>query len=61
MIGRGGMGVVFAGRDVRLDRAVAVKVLPPEFAADATQAIASDEFVFREARQADLFSYGWEH
>ncbi|MEM7311873.1 MAG: serine/threonine-protein kinase [Planctomycetota bacterium] len=32
-IGQGGMGVVFEGRDLRLDRNVAIKVLKPELAA----------------------------
>jgi serine/threonine protein kinase len=34
-IGAGGMGEVYRGRDTRPDRAVTVKILPAEFAANA--------------------------
>jgi hypothetical protein len=48
LIGRGGMGVVFKGRDIRLQRIVAIKVLAAQLAANGT---ARQRF-FREARAA---------
>lgn len=52
-LGRGGMGVVYLARDLRLDRPVALKVLPAEFAADA----ALRERFLRETRTAASFSH----
>src|SRR5687767_1279714 len=52
-VGRGGMGVVYAARDPRLDRPVALKVLLPEFASDP----AYELNFLKEARSAAKFSH----
>jgi serine/threonine-protein kinase len=52
-LGRGGMGVVYLAREVRLDRQVAIKLLPPEL---ATQSQLRDRFI-REARTAARLSH----
>ena len=51
-IGRGGMGVVYAGRDIRLDRLVAIKVLPDLVSSDLVR-----ERFLREARAAARLSH----
>ncbi len=52
-LGRGGMGTVYLARDRRLDRPVALKVLPPEFAAEHDLR----ERFLRETRLAAGFSH----
>src|SRR5262249_42608991 len=48
ILGRGGMGIVLRGLDVKLNRVVAIKVLAPQLAANAT---ARQRFL-REAQAA---------
>jgi serine/threonine protein kinase/predicted ATPase len=52
-IGTGGMGDVYLAHDKKLDRKVALKVLPPEFARDAYQ---MSRFV-REAKSASVLNH----
>src|SRR5688500_18710967 len=52
-IGAGGMGEVFRGRDTRLERSVAIKVLPAEFAQNA----ALKQRFEREARAISQLSH----
>jgi serine/threonine protein kinase len=52
-IARGGMGVVYLARDLRLDRRVAIKALPPELGHDARQR----ERLRHEARAAAAISH----
>jgi serine/threonine-protein kinase len=52
-VGRGGMGVVYRARDLRLQRTVAIKTLPPHLANDP---VVRERFL-REARTAGALSH----
>src|SRR5687767_1520142 len=52
-LGAGGMGEVYRGRDTRLERTVAIKILPPDITRDA----GARERFSREARATSTLNH----
>ena len=52
-LGHGGMGVVYTAQDPRLDRQVAIKVLPPDLTRDAT----AKQWFLQEAKAASALDH----
>jgi len=61
MLGAGGMGEVYLADDTRLGRQVAVKVLPPEFAADPERLAPFEQEARASAGHLIATEHGVEH